>query len=148
MENWPQYKEKLVSLVIECFPQHNFKPQVVEQIFTKTYLGNNDAIALLKDEALSQLIGFSAAHIFTQSPDTANIAMTGIASEKRGQKLVGILMEKVEEELKKRGVVYIIRDSRINDGYADSVEKHYQDRIIEKRDGDGNDPKRYFKIKL
>ncbi len=147
-ETWPKYKDQITELLIDCFPQHNFSPKFVESIFTKTFA--NDVIVLLRAED-GKVIGLTQAHIYTQQPDTANIGMTGIATAKRGQKLVGVLMEKMEEELRGRGVTIILRQSRIADGYADAIERHYKDRVLEKNDDDiakSPDPKRNFKIRL
>jgi len=76
--------------------------------------------------------------------------MTGVASDKRKQKLAGVLLTKLEEELKRRGVETLTRNSRIKDGYADAIERYNKDRILEKKEPDASDgdPRRFFKIRL
>ena len=114
------------------------------------YVGPNEVTVLLSEKASKRLAGFTTAHIFSQQPDLARIDMTGVASEKRGKKLVGILLDELEKKLRERGVQFVTRQSRITDGYADAVERHYKDRIIEKKEPEEGsaDPKRYFKIRL
>lgn len=147
-ENWDSFKSELITLVIECFPEYEFTTQSLEQMFTKTF--SNDLIVLLQNKENMNLVGFSVAHINIHKPDVANIELTGVAKEARGHKLVGELLSRLEEELKQRGVKFLTRGSRINDGYADAIERHYGERVIEKRDSvDGrSNPIRRFKIQL
>lgn len=148
-ENWPQIKDQMISLVKDCFPQYQFTDKKIEDLFTVTYGNDNALVVLLKDELENVPIGFTAAYVHG---DIAHIHMTGIRSDKRGQKLIGELMAKLEQELKNKNVHFIIRQARINDGYADAIERHYGERVVEKRDiegtKDGRDPKRRIKIRL
>jgi hypothetical protein len=150
-DNFEEFKEQLIDLMVDCFPQYDMSREFANSIISKQFLGDQSVVALLTEKSNRALIGFSKAHIYSGHPDLANIEFTGISSGKRGNKLIGPLIEKLEEELRKRNVQFVRRQSRIKDGYADAVERHYGDRIIEKRDSENQnekDPKRFFKIRL
>lgn len=148
-KNWEEIKNQVTELVKDCFPQYNFTNKEIEDLFLKTYSNNKALVLFLKDELESKIIGFTATYI---NGDTADIHMTGIHSDKRNQKLVGILMKNLEEKIKTMGVVYITREAKINDGYADTVERYYGDRVIYKEDIEGTkgspEERRSIKIKL
>lgn len=147
--DWPEIKIQITELIKDCFPQYNFTDDEIENLFLKTYSSNKALVLFLKDELEKMIIGFTATYI---NRDTADIHMTGIRSDKRNQKLVGVLMKDLEEKLKIRGVDYINRESRVNDGYADAIERYYGDRVIYKKDIEstkgGLEEKRIIKIKL
>jgi GNAT superfamily N-acetyltransferase len=87
--------------------------------------------------------------VFEAWPDTAYIRYSAIAPEWRGKGVIGILMDVVEKELRAAGIPYLSRDARIENGYADKVEKHYGDRIVAKYDHASLlGPLRFFRIRL
>ncbi|MBX4191953.1 GNAT family N-acetyltransferase [Candidatus Parcubacteria bacterium] len=149
-ENFEKFKVGLVDLMVDCFPQYDMSREFADQIISRQFKGELEVVALLIEKTNNQLIGFSKAHIYSDHPDIANIEFTGITSKKRGQKLVGLVIQKLEDELRNRNVQFVRRQSRIKDGYADAVERHYKDRIVETKESESGqtDPKRYFKIKL
>ncbi len=148
-QNWPVVKDQVLDIMDECFPQYGGNRRINEQMITRTYMEPGVVVLLINasDETVS---GFSAARVLSYDTTTANVGITAILPDYRGKRLVGELMDRLEAELKKKGVVYITRQSRINDGYADAVERHYGDRVIEKTDMPETeiDPKRSFKIRL
>lgn len=81
---------------------------------------------------------------------TAYIHSTAILPEHRGKKLVGRLIDLLEEELRRKGFQYVERDAAIENGYADSIERHYGDRIVASYDHvhPKHGPQRFFRIKL
>jgi len=91
----------------------------------------NSIVALLIEE--KKVIGFSFAIPIgkfdpkreDESGTTAYIYLTSIAPEKRGQKLVGPLVDFLFQELKRRGYQYVERDCLIENGYADIIRNHY-----------------------
>jgi|GEM_PF-4608293 len=149
-DNIEQHKQAIIDLLIECFPQYDFDPDYAESIVTKTMIGPSEVTVLLKDLTSDTVVGFTTAHIFSNQPDTARINITAITPRLRGMKLVGTLVSRLEDELRKRKVTTVTRSSRIKDGYADAIQRHYGDKIIEVKEptGGDNDPKRGFKIKL
>jgi hypothetical protein len=86
------------------------------------------------------VVGFTTAHIFSNQQVTARINITAITPRLRGMKLVGVLVSRLEDELRARNVTTVTR----------SIQRHYGDKIIEiKEPAEGDsDPKRGFKIKL
>ncbi len=147
--NWLQIKAEVTELVQDCFPEYGFTDNEIENLFTKTYSSNKALVIFLRDELEKKIIGFTATYI---KGDTADIHMTGIRSDKRNQKLVGTLMKTLEEKLKAMNIIYIVREARINDGYADAIERYYGDKIVYKKDIDSTkgtpEEKRILKIKL
>jgi hypothetical protein len=58
-------------------------------------------------------------------------------------------MQKLEEELRAKGVKWLTREAAVKNGYADKIQKHYGDRIVET--GERMSPwglQCYFRIKL
>jgi ribosomal protein S18 acetylase RimI-like enzyme len=147
--NWPEIKTQVTELIKDCFPQYNFTNEEIENFFLKTYSNDKALVLFLKDKLERKIIGFTATYI---NGDTADIHMTGIRSDKRNQKLVGELMKNLEEKLKTIGVSYITREAKVNDGYADAIERYYGDRVIYTEDIEGTkggtEEKRSIKIKL
>ena len=149
-ENFKEFKEQLIDLMVDCFPQYDMTREFAGSIISKQFLGDQSVVALLTKKSDHALVGFSKAHIYTDHPELANIQFTGIVNSQRGNKLVGVLIERLEDELRRRNVQFVRRQSRIKDGYADAVERHYGDRIVEKKEPEPSDkdPKRFFKIRL
>lgn len=104
--------------------------------------------AVLRDAADGgKVIGYTM--VVDSWPDTAHIQYSAIAPERRGKGLIGTLMKAVEDELRAIGIPYLSRDARIENGYADSVEKHYGERVIAKYDHASLlGPLRFFRITL
>lgn len=85
-EDWPRLKDQLLNVFLDCFPQYGVSPKTVEIIFTKQYAYESDVVVLLTDTTDKKLAGFTAAHVYSDHPEIANIGFTGVISEKRGQK--------------------------------------------------------------
>lgn len=50
-----------------------------------------------------------------------------------------MLLERLEYELREPGVQFVSRSSRVSDDYADLVQRHYKDRIVETKEPDSNE---------
>ena len=61
---------------------------------------------------------------------TAYIMETIITPTEQSKKYVGILMKKLEKELRELGYLYLARSAAINNGYADKILHFYNDRIL------------------
>ena len=72
-EQWPELKEQFVALVNDCFPEYEFPPKFIEQMFTRTYAGDHQVTVLLTEKTTQRLVGFTTAHIFTQHTDQARV---------------------------------------------------------------------------
>jgi predicted GNAT family acetyltransferase len=98
-----------------------------------------------------KLVGFSLAKVSAYTPDTAYISLTLIDPKHRRKGAVGVLMAGMEAELVERGIQYMTRDALVENGYADSIRRHYGDRITEEHPSgfySRMKPKRFFKIRL
>lgn len=83
--------------------------------------------------------------------NTAYIYFTAIDPAKQGSKLVEPLMASLFEKVAERGYTYIERDSIIENGYADDVEKNYTGAIVDSYDHSKYPeagPERFFRIEL
>jgi GNAT superfamily N-acetyltransferase len=82
-------------------------------------------------------------------PETAYINFTAIDPDYQDKGFLGKLISTVEDELVTIGYTHIERDCRIENGYADKVEKFYGDRIDVKYDHRSLlGPLRFFRIRL
>ncbi len=106
-------------------------------------LSDDSSIIAFLLNANSKVIGYSVAR--PASPDTVGIHLTRIHPELRGQGLVGVLMETLEEELRERGYQYMERHAVVDNGYADKVERHYKERIVFSED---EGKTRFFRIRI
>jgi len=116
-----------------------------------------NTVATLRDES-QNLRGFSVAIPISamdtgrtsEGAQTAYIYFTGVEPAYQGRGLVGELMKDMLQQLRTRGYGFIERDSRVDNGYADDVEKAYQDGIVTKYDYHpyGEDLQRFMRIDL
>ena len=105
---------------------------------------------ILKDPQGDKVIGYVSV-MFQSNNETAHIMNVAIVPEHQGKGNVGVLMQKMEEALKNRGVKYLTRDSAVENGYADKIQKHYADRIIKDKVYEQMSPwgiQRHFEIEL
>ena len=86
-------------------------------------------LTVLLYSKLGLVIGYSQAEQ-SWTKVSARIVRTAIAPEYRGRGLVGNLMNRMETELKSRGVTTLNRKVRTEGGYADAIRRHYKDKII------------------
>lgn len=90
----------------------------------------------------------------SESKETAYIYFTAIIEEMRGKGLIGPLLDTLFMELQRNGYYFVERDSKINNGYADTVQKHYEKypgSIIEMYDHNKFPeigPERFFRIDI
>ncbi len=150
-ENLPQWKDQILDLILATFPDDGgdeIRP-FYEKMLVNNYM-RNGVVVVLTDALSGSVSGFTGARIYSAEPTLANIGLTAIRSEDRGKKLVAELIGRLESELKTRGVTHITRQARVADGYADAIERHYGDRIVEKAEMPETvgDLKRSFKIML
>ena len=134
-------KDTITSIENVCFYDKSFS----EQHLQKRFVDPSVTSVLLKDG--TDIIGFTYAA--TLNKNEAHIEDTVIYPKFQGKGLVALLMEKLEKELIRKVYTILIRDSSIENGYADKIEKVYKDQIIEKNDRDSDwGRQRTFKIKL
>ncbi len=85
-----------------------------------------------------------------EKSDTVYVYSTAILGQFRGRQLISPLMDKFENEVRSRGYECIERNAAVENGYADSIARHYGDRVLEVRDGTSPiyGPQRFFRIRL
>ena len=115
----------------------------------KNFFEDPETIAVLLKEA-EKILGFSfAIPNDYESDKTAYIYTTKIDPQYQNEGLVGVIMNTMEAELRKRKYQYITRDARVSNGYANKIIKHYADRIVEQKPhGSSYGQQVFFKIKL
>jgi ribosomal protein S18 acetylase RimI-like enzyme len=132
-EKWEDIKERVLYLENEEFGDKSFP----EEWFEKDFKNENTTVVLLKDQDL-KIIGYTYAcpigNAFpertSENMETALIWDTVIEKKWRGKHLVGLMMDRIEDELRKRGYKYVEREARTENNYAANIVKHYSDRIV------------------
>lgn len=151
-ESWARVKGDILRIEQICFDGKGYS----EETFEKDFSRPEAAVVILRNHT-GKIIGYSyALPVNIEEPEreeekdeTANIDSTAIHPDYQGQGLVGILIGKLEEELRKRGFKFIEREAVIGNGYADSIQRHYRDRVLGWRDQDSKyGPQRFFRIRL
>jgi ribosomal protein S18 acetylase RimI-like enzyme len=134
--DYEEDEPNLLARIRERFSQPNFAEA---KIITVLLYGTN-----------RQVIGYSQAQP-SWLKISARIIRTALAPEYQGQKLVGTLMNAMENELRRRGVRTFTQKVRILNGYADAVRRYYgrQGRILQDfSDGIHEKTERCFTIQL
>ncbi|MES2135075.1 MAG: GNAT family N-acetyltransferase [Patescibacteria group bacterium] len=93
-----------------------------------------------------KVVGYSYALPDPAVEGAVYIHSTAIHPSEQHKGLVGKLMAKMEAEMRRRGFSSFTRDCMIDNGYADTVQRHYGDRIIKMFDRFFN--RRSFQITL
>ena len=87
----------------------------------------------------------------SESADTAYIYYTAIKPEFQGKKLVAPLIDRLLVELGKKGFSFVERDSMVDNGYADKVERAHKGNIVNSYDHEKYPEigrQRFFRISL
>lgn len=151
LSSWNQIESSILNLEQEAFNQNAFTTEVLKEDF----LNKDNIIVLLKDS--SSVIGFTYAKPMEPETDdspalpgeTAWMWDTVIQKEYRGRKLLGEMMLKIEDELRKRGFRYLERNALIANNFAENIAKNYKDRIIKTFSLESVwGPQIFFRIKL
>jgi ribosomal protein S18 acetylase RimI-like enzyme len=150
---WLKIKDAVVAIEQEGFEIEPFTEAILETDF----LEPENIVVLLKKGDSEEVLGFTYAKPFEPetagSPaapgETAWMWDTVIQKEYRDKGLLGVMMETLEEELRRRGFTYLERNAREANGFAQSITKHYKERIIESFPLDSKwGPQVFFRIKL
>lgn len=106
---------------------------------------------ILEDTATLDLIGFTVARRTTILRE-AYVALSAVRPEYQGQKFIGVLRSRLEDELHLRGYEYLASESRSDNGYAAKLLRHYGDRVVERREipvrSPGEYPREFIKIRI
>ncbi len=140
-KSWMDIREQIMSIEDAAFNSAGFGERMMEGLFED----ERNINYLLKDSE-EKIIGYTQVCV---RGDTAYIMNTAIAPEYQGKGNVAVLMNNLENELKSRGIKWITRDTAVENGYADKIQKNYGDRIVETREQMSPwGPQRHFRIKL
>ncbi len=153
-ENWRLYGPEILRLEHLCFGQASYTESELERDCTHT----NTILAILQDStaavadsaAKPATIGYGYALPDEDLPDAAYLSSIAIDPQFQGRGLVGRLLGLLEEQIKLTGrYTYLTLDAAIENGFADSINRHYHERVIESNDHDSQwGRQRYFKIAL
>lgn len=142
-DKWGQVAQDIVEIERECFGDNGWSPETLEKEFMKA---ENIAVYVL-EEMQNIIVGYTIAE--PRDKKTAYVSSTAIRPEWQKRGYLGLMMGRLERELKYRGFNYMERDASIDNGYADSIEKHYGDRVVDKNDHDSDfGRQRFFRIDI
>ncbi len=144
--NWELIKKAVMDIEKRAFNNSGFGIDMMEGLFENPYNLN----CLLKEVKNNQIIGYVSVGIYKDDA-SAYVINTAIAPEYQHQGQVAVLMKKLEEELNKIGIKYLVRDASVDNGYADKIQKQYAGRIVENKTYEKMSPwgkQRHFEIKL
>ncbi len=128
-----------------AFSRMGFSEYMMKSLFKN----ERNLNGLLRDKN-NRIIGYTSITI-NDDGVSAYIMNIAIDPKHQGKGNVGILMRDMKRELKKQGIKYLIRDSVVENGYADKIERHYGDRIIRSKTYEHDSSwgrQRHFEIKL
>lgn len=141
--SWSDIKERIISIEHEAFGDKSFSDEDLSNDFQNV----NNVVVLLKDS--NNILGFVYAEPANKE-ETALICDIVIEKKSRQKHLAGILMDSLEEELKKRKYKYIEMDAAVANNFAENISKQYKSRIVEQ--GEPHDSiwgkQVFFRIKL
>lgn len=141
---WESFRDNIVSIESENFGENRFSDEDLKEDF----INKNNTLSVLKLLDTGEIIGFTYAR--PENKDTAFIWNTAIKKEFQNKGLIGLLMNSLEDELKKKGYKYIEREASVENNYTEKIKKHYGGRIL--KQGEPHDSKFgrqiFFRIKL
>lgn len=141
-ESWNGVKNDILGIEKACFGNLSYSEQNFIDDFEKS-----DTIVVFLRSPQGKIIGYT--YTIPRGTSTVNIESTAIDPEYQGRGLVEKLMRTLEEELRRRAIDFLTRDSAISNGYADKIQKHYGQRVVEWRDHTSKyGPQRFFKIRI
>ena len=143
---WAEIEEQVKAVLQSALPQiDKHYLEGLEENFT-----DPENIVVLARTSNNNLIGLTICSPTSKDSKVANTDFTAVIPEEQGKHLVAKLMEVAEAELKRRGYLFMTTQARIQNGYANKVRKHYNERIVSesKMSGSAYGPRINFKIKL
>jgi ribosomal protein S18 acetylase RimI-like enzyme len=139
--NWEHVGVDIFSVEKTVFSQDAFDEQMLR-------IDINDPrtiLVVLKDK--EQIIGF--VYSMPESDGLARIVDVAILPAFQHKGYISSLMCMLENEMIKQCYEYFTEDAMVENGYAEKILKHYESRIVETHEFEGDYGKqRYFKIRL
>lgn len=144
-DHWSVIKDDIVRIERECFGDNGYSKARLKRDFEDP----TSVVVLMEAAHEGRVIGYTYARPKEDSIDTAEIYSTAILPAFQDRGYLGLMMGRLERELQHKGFKYIERDAAIENGYADSIEKHYGNRVVAKRDhGSVYGQQRFFVIDI
>lgn len=158
---WDTIKEDILRIDSSASEGEPFPEEMLERDFQDP----DTTVILMRDRQTDAIVGFSYAKPTTKtypedfperpaSQDTAYIYYTALDTSHQGQGLVVPLLEKLDEELSRRGYMFIERDAADDKGeeteesYADKLRKNYRERIVAEESHDSEyGPQVFFRMR-
>lgn len=152
--SWEQIREDIMRVEQEAFADTGFSEEELREMIYDAPNGTT----IIQRDLTGRIIAYTSAMAIswdypereTEDAETAYIESTAIATDYQNHGLVAKLMTALEDELRRKGFQYVERDARVENGWADSVGRHYAGRIIgepELHDSDWG-PQKHFRISL
>lgn len=165
-DSWTTIEKAILSLARTGLDFENEEPLLGEKdedtAYTnleEAFLSPDSTVAILQETGNNGVIGYTLAMPIgrmdpnrkSESDETAYIYHTVLLKEERGKGLVGRLSDALFMELARQEYLFAERDSMIDNGYADKIQKHYKGSIIESYDHEkwpDIGPERHFRIDI
>ncbi len=149
--SWSKIGSQIITMENEAFGENS-----LSNILEKDFLDSTNIVVVLKNEN-QEAVGFAYAKPSEPETDdgpakpgeTAWMWDTVIKKDYQGKGLLGIIMEKLEGELRKRGFKYLERNALVANDYAQNIVKHYGNRIMKSFPLESKwGPQVFFRIRL
>lgn len=157
---WEEISDSVVNIENTQFGEEAFTEDELKEGMTS----ENNTIILLRDSRTNEVIGYTYAFPLLEEAEedihkieredrgekTAYVENTALHPKYMGNKLVGSMLELLEQELVRKGYLYMERDAATANNYAENIAKNYGDRIIYKGDPHESQwgEQVFFRIKL
>lgn len=138
---WDEIRKDVLKFEGRCFGARGFSDSQFREAFTKSQI----TYALrYGDKCIGYLIAVEG-----KWGDSLYVDFTAIDPDFQGRGLVAKLYEAFESELRLRGIRFYDRDSRIETGWADTIQRYYGDRVVAFYDHPSNlGPLRFMRIRV
>lgn len=144
---WAGIRNEVLAIEAAAFGDQGYNEQD-EHLLQTVFETPGNINFLLLDEQSRAIVGYTLVELQEHSK-TAHIRRIAIIPKEQGRGNVGRLMQVLEAELLLRGTHYLTLDAEVANGYADKVQRHYGNRVIEKEDRlASSGQRRFFRIAL
>ncbi|TSC68827.1 MAG: hypothetical protein G01um101466_300 [Parcubacteria group bacterium Gr01-1014_66] len=162
---WDKIREDILKIEESAYGEEDL---FGEEVLQNDFEDPDNIVVILRDIATEKIIGFTYAKPTLKSypedfperemsKDTAYIYYTVIEKSYQGKGLVSSLLNKLEDELVRRGFSFVERDAANDregeqsgaETYADKLRKNYQERILKEEAHDSEfGPQVFFRMSL
>lgn len=142
---WEQIKDSIIRIEHQTFAQHSYSAQLLEEECTHP----SAIVILLRSSKNQEIVGYLSGLTDTDDAESFYLSSVALLEEYRGQGWIGPMTSALETAVHERGYRYLTTDAVIANGYADSIQRHYGQRIVASHEHDSEwGRQRFFKIRL